>query len=208
MPTARSDARFLTRWARRKAAVDSTDATAKSATSAAAAGDELPAVAADGAVATVADKKPAPALTDADMPPVESLHADSDFSGFLSPGVSEALRRRALRKLFACAVFNRRDGLDDYDDDFRHFPALGDHITSDMKHRMEMEAERAEAEAAEAGEATVEETADDSPDETPGSEPESPSSPESKSEPESEPPESPSPPSSPSPPESPVDSPR
>ena len=88
----------------------------------------------------VVDEK---ALTDEDMPPVESLDQDSDYSGFLSPGVSEELRRRALRKLFSSAVFNVPDGLDDYDDDFTSFAALGDIVTSDMKHQAEMEAERA-----------------------------------------------------------------
>ena len=83
------------------------------------------------------------ALTDEDMPPLDSLGEDSDYSGFLSPGVSEALRRRALRKLFSSAVFNIPDGLDDYDDDFTSFAALGDIVTSDMKHQAEVEAERA-----------------------------------------------------------------
>ena len=82
-------------------------------------------------------------LTDEDMPPLDSLDENSDYSGFLSPGVSEALRRRALRKLFSSAVFNIPDGLDDYDDDFTSFAALGDIVTSDMKHQAEMEAERA-----------------------------------------------------------------
>ena len=82
-------------------------------------------------------------LTDEDMPPLESLDEASDYSGFLSPGVSEGLRRRALRKLFTSAVFNVPDGLDDYDDDFTSFQALGDIVTSDMKHRAEMEMERA-----------------------------------------------------------------
>ena len=77
------------------------------------------------------------------MPPLDSLHEGSDYSGFLSPGVSEGLRRRALRKLFTSAVFNVPDGLDDYDEDFTSFPALGDIVTSDMKHQAEMEAERA-----------------------------------------------------------------
>ena len=92
---------------------------------------------------------PAPAtveeqdLTDEDMPPIDSLDENSDYSGFLSPGVSEGLRRRALRKLFMSAVFNVRDGLDDYDEDFTNFEALGDIVTSDMKHQAEMEAERA-----------------------------------------------------------------
>ena len=82
-------------------------------------------------------------LTDEDMPPLDSLDENSDYSGFLSSGVSEALRRRALRKLFSSAAFNIPDGLDDYDDDFTSFAALGDIVTSDMKHQAEMEAERA-----------------------------------------------------------------
>ena len=82
-------------------------------------------------------------LTDEDMPSLESLDDNSDYSGFLSPGVSERLRRRALRKLFTSAVFNVPDGLDDYDDDFRSFEALGDIVTSDMRHQAEVEEERA-----------------------------------------------------------------
>ena len=77
------------------------------------------------------------------MPALESLDENSDYSGFLSSGVSESLRRRALRKLFSSAVFNIPDGLDDYDDDFTSFAALGDIVTSDMKHQAEVEAERA-----------------------------------------------------------------
>jgi len=57
-------------------------------------------------------------LTDQDMPPVESLDEESDYSGFLSPGVSDALQRLALRKLFSAARFQVRDGLDDYDSDY------------------------------------------------------------------------------------------
>ncbi|MCH7880797.1 MAG: DUF3306 domain-containing protein, partial [Proteobacteria bacterium] len=41
-----------------------------------------------------------PVLTDADMPPVDTLTEESDFSGFMSSGVSDELRNRALRKLF------------------------------------------------------------------------------------------------------------
>lgn len=61
---------------------------------------------------------PARELTDADMPPVDSLNEHSDFSGFLSPKVGEALRRQALRKLFHLPSFNITDGLDDYDEDY------------------------------------------------------------------------------------------
>lgn len=93
-----------------------------------------------------------PELTDADMPALETLGADDDYSGFMSPGVSEALRAKALRKLFMSSKFNVVDGLNDYDDDFTTFEALGDIITSDMRHRMEVEAEKARAKAEEEAE--------------------------------------------------------
>ena len=86
--------------------------------------------------------EPARMLTDEDMPDIQSLTADSDFSGFLSPGVSEKLRKLALRKLFRSEVFNIRDGLDEYDGDYTHFEKLGGIITADMQHQLEMEAER------------------------------------------------------------------
>ncbi|MDX1823748.1 MAG: DUF3306 domain-containing protein [Thiohalomonadales bacterium] len=85
--------------------------------------------------------KPA-ALTDADMPPIESLNEDSDYSGFLSPRVSETLRKQALHKLFHSPAFHIRDGLDDYDGIYTEFEKLGDIITADMRHQMEMETRR------------------------------------------------------------------
>jgi len=59
-----------------------------------------------------------PVLTDQDMPSLESLDEESDYSGFLSPGVSRELQRLALRKLFSAAKFQVCDGLDDYDTDY------------------------------------------------------------------------------------------
>lgn len=76
--------------------------------------------------------------TDADMPPLESITDSSSVADFFSPGVSEQLRKMALRKLFQTAKFNVRDGLDDYDEDFRDFAALGDIVTADMKHQQEL----------------------------------------------------------------------
>ena len=78
-----------------------------------------------------------PPLTDADMPPIEKLGEDDDYSGFFSDGVSEALRRAALRRLFRSAKFNTTDGLDDYAEDFTKFAPLGDIVTADMKHRLQ-----------------------------------------------------------------------
>lgn len=87
-----------------------------------------------------------PVLTDADMPPIESLDENSDFSGFMSEGVSDELRNLALRKLFGAPVFNIRDGLDEYDEDYTFFEKLGDVVTCDMKHHIEMK-EQKECEA-------------------------------------------------------------
>ena len=85
---------------------------------------------------------PVKILTDDDMPDIESMTPDSDYTDFLSPGVSEELRKLALRKLFRSEVFNIRDGLDEYDGDYTHFEKLGDIVTSDMKHQLELEAKR------------------------------------------------------------------
>jgi hypothetical protein len=110
----------------------------------------------------VTEAEAQPLLTDADMPDIESLDADSDFSGFMSAGVSDELRNLALRKLFRAPVFNIRDGLDEYDEDYTTFEKLGDIVTSDMKHRIAMQEQKlreklaAESEAAEDGEEALE----------------------------------------------------
>jgi hypothetical protein len=83
-----------------------------------------------------------PVLTDDDMEPVEELTEDSDFSKFMSPGVSDELRNLALRKMFHAPIFNIRDGLDEYDGDYTSFEKLGDIITADMRHQMEIEANK------------------------------------------------------------------
>lgn len=83
---------------------------------------------------------------DEDMPPLESLDENSDYSGFLSPKVSDPLRKLALRKLFHSAGFNVCDGLDDYDEDFTRFEKLGDVMTADLRHRLEREARKQQQE--------------------------------------------------------------
>jgi hypothetical protein len=89
-------------------------------------------------------------LTDTDMPAIESLSEDSNFSQFMSSGVSDELRNLALRKMFKAPFFNIRDGLDEYDEDFTTFEKLGDIVTCDMRHQMEVEAKKKlEAEAKE-----------------------------------------------------------
>jgi hypothetical protein len=133
------EAPFLSRWSRRKQASEQDLAAVGEA------GPSTPAEA-------------PPPLTDADMPPLESLHENSDYSGFLSPEVTDELRQLALQKLFRSASFNVCDGLDDYAEDYTSFEKLGDLMTADLRFRLRQEAERA-AERAHA-EATVQEQAD------------------------------------------------
>jgi len=90
----------------------------------------------------------------AELPPLDSLDADSDYRGFLSPEVDEVLRRVALRRLFHLPAFNVTDGLDDYAEDFTQFAPLGDTVTHEMRRMLEREAERVAA-AEQAGQAGV-----------------------------------------------------
>lgn len=83
------------------------------------------------------------------LPPLESLGEDSDYSAFLDANVAPDLRRQALHKLFHSPKFNVRDGLDDYDLDFSNLEPLGDVITAEMRHRIRVEFERLAAREAE-----------------------------------------------------------
>lgn len=111
-------------------------------------------------------------LTDDDMPPIESLKEGSDISMFMSPGVSDKLRNLALRKMFHVPSFNIRDGLDEYDEDYTFFEPLGDIVTCDMKHQMEM----LEKKKLEEAEALVEEDVEDEAEEDGAEEDEAPPS--------------------------------
>ena len=54
-----------------------------------------------------------------ELPDIDSLTADSDFTPFMKPGVPTELKNRALRKLWRVnPVFGHLDGLNDYDGDF------------------------------------------------------------------------------------------
>ncbi|MEA3302057.1 MAG: DUF3306 domain-containing protein, partial [Pseudomonadota bacterium] len=117
----------LSRWSRRKQA------------SRAAKDDPGGSVVSNAIEAETEEPEPQP-LTDEDMPPLKSLTEESDYRGFLSPKVSDELRKLALRKLFHGSKFNICDGLDDYDEDFTNFAKLGDVITAEMRQRAELEA--------------------------------------------------------------------
>lgn len=65
------------------------------------------------------DEAPSPGCLDETLPSPETLPEGSDFTPFMAPGVSDALRRRALRRMFSAGHYGIRDGLDDYDEDYR-----------------------------------------------------------------------------------------
>ena len=57
-----------------------------------------------------------------ELPDIDSLDAESDYTPFLGQNVPEKIARRALRKLWLSdASFGFRDGLDDYDENFRAY---------------------------------------------------------------------------------------
>jgi len=123
----------LSRWSRRKLEAEQAPASVE---------QTPPAEASASLNQPMVDEIEAPPLTDADMPDIESLTEESDFSGFMSSGVSDELRNLALRKLFRAPVFNIRDGLDEYDEDYTYFEKLGDIVTCDMKHQIEVQEQK------------------------------------------------------------------
>lgn len=140
---------FLTRWSRRKAKAlkgelppepedDADDATLQEIDAlqeAPAAADEDTGRCDDEGAAAEADTAP-------ELPELDSLDADSDYSAFMGKGVPADLRQQALRKLFHSPKFNIRDGLDDYDWDMTSLKPLGNIITAEMRYRVERELER------------------------------------------------------------------
>ena len=66
-----------------------------------------------------------------DLPDIESLNADADFTPFLKEGVPEKIKRLALRKLWSSdPAFGIIDGLDDYAEDYSAIGIVAQEIAS------------------------------------------------------------------------------
>jgi hypothetical protein len=106
------DEGFFRRWSRRKAESQSAAATET----------EDPAGLPEGAPASLPQPSEAAAATSIDpkdLPDIESLDANSDFTVFMRPGVPETLRAQALRKLWRSdPIFSNLDGLVEYGEDY------------------------------------------------------------------------------------------
>lgn len=64
-----------------------------------------------------------------DLPEVEDLDENSDYSAFMQDDVPEEKQRAALNKLWRVDPgFNFRDGLDDYDEDFTIVEAIAETV--------------------------------------------------------------------------------
>jgi len=122
------DERFLSRWSRlKRAQAQATTAVAGAPGSAA-------------APAAASGAQPVPAVAETAtpdllaLPSIESLTLDSDYAQFFQPKVPEALRRAAVKKLFADPHFNTMDGLDTYIDDYTRFEPIPEAIMKGLIH--------------------------------------------------------------------------
>ena len=106
-----ADEGFLRRWSRRKAEARSApieDASVPTETPPAS--REQPAE---------PEKEASAPIDPKDLPDIESLDANSDFTVFMRPGVPEHLRALALRKLWRSdPIFSKLDGLVEYGEDY------------------------------------------------------------------------------------------
>ncbi len=117
----KDDKSFLSRWSERKTADRERDADPT---------EKLPdADESKGELANVEGK--GEEIAAEDLPDIETLDQDSDFTPFLKDGVPEELRRLALRKLWMSdPAFSVLDGLNDYDDDYSMIGTVVQEITS------------------------------------------------------------------------------
>jgi hypothetical protein len=70
-----------------------------------------------------------------ELPSVDSLNFDSDFTAFLRPEVDEKLKHAALKQLFRDPRFNVMDGLDTYIDDYTKADPIEPTVLKEMLQR-------------------------------------------------------------------------
>ncbi|MBO46675.1 MAG: hypothetical protein CMJ96_07240 [Planctomycetes bacterium] len=116
-----ADESFASRWSRRKTALrDGEDVTPEQAPA------ENP-VAVSQEQADDGRDLPIPD----DLPDIDSLEKDSDYSLFMRDSTPEYLKRLALRKLWSSdPTFAVLDGLNDYDEDFSKIGMIVEEVTT------------------------------------------------------------------------------
>ena len=85
-----------------------------------------------------ADKPEKPADVEAqpaaELPPVDSLTFESDFTAYLRANVEESVKRAALKKLLHDPRFNVMDGLDTYIDDYTKNEGISEEMLKTLDH--------------------------------------------------------------------------
>lgn len=111
---------FLARWSREKAKTrDVSRTNREESTAVPVVKPDAGAVISDDESRERANDAPKRAATTPELPPIESLTKDSDFTGFLADGVSDDLRRQALRRLWNVdPLFGTQCNLDIFIDDY------------------------------------------------------------------------------------------
>lgn len=69
-----------------------------------------------------------------ELPPVDSLTFESDFTAFLKQNVEETVKRAALKKLLHDPRFNIMDGLDTYIDDYSKDDPIPEEMLKKLEH--------------------------------------------------------------------------
>lgn len=72
-------------------------------------------------------------LSDDDMPDLNSIDGNTNVSAFFSEGVSETLRKQALKAMFLKPEFNIRDGMDDYDLNYADAKELSSDVAAGLR---------------------------------------------------------------------------
>ncbi len=143
-----SEEGFLRRWARRKSALRSEVREGREPVAAPVSAQAPVPASAPAFVATPgAPADPPPPQPVTQMPPepaaerplptmddVATLDRDSDFSAFVARGVDQAVRRSALKKLFADPHFNAMDRLDVYIDDYTKPSPVSEAMLASLEH--------------------------------------------------------------------------
>ena len=80
----------------------------------------------------VAEKKDLPQEKPPELPPIDKLTPDSEFSGFMHPKVDDALRRAALKKMFTDPHFNTPDPFEPFSGDWTVADPIPDELMAKL----------------------------------------------------------------------------
>ncbi len=131
---------FLSRWSRRKLGRELEPEPVEVLPAESVAAEHAPVVEPEPESVDPRTGKPMSELTDEDMPDIESLDTKSDLRCFMSGKVSQALRMKALTKVFHSPKYNQICLCAEYADDYTNFLPMGDIVPHDLKSAIAREA--------------------------------------------------------------------